>query len=308
MQTRFGISTPSDLWQLNLPAKQARIQQIVELGFDHIFMADHVSFRNGSGTDGFIEVAGLSQLNDDIGVMISIYLLPLRHPLPVARQLATMAEIAPGRMIFGIGVGGEDRHEIEICGVDPSTRGKRTNESLAIIKALLAGETVDHNGDIFTIEAAKIRPTPASPTPIIVGGRSNAALARVGQYGDGWIGVWCSTKRYLEATRIIDETAAAAGRDAPNWIHGYQPWLGIAETRDQARRVVKEQMEAFYKIPFEQFERYTPFGTPEEVAEQLSEYAEVGSRLFNLKVCTAVRSEEVSAGGEVIACMRKHGL
>ena len=52
-------------------------------------------------------------------VMTSIYLLPLRHPLPVARQLSSMGKVAPGRFTFGVGVGGEDRHEVEICGVDP---------------------------------------------------------------------------------------------------------------------------------------------------------------------------------------------
>ena len=67
------------------------------------------SFRDGSGTDGFVEIAALSQLHAEISVMISIYLLPLRHPLPVARQLATMHKIAPGRMLFGVGIGGEEQ-------------------------------------------------------------------------------------------------------------------------------------------------------------------------------------------------------
>ena len=308
LQTLYGISTPSDLWQLDIPTKHNRLQQIDALGFNHIFMADHVSFRNGSGTDGFVEVAALSQLHETLGVMISIYLLPLRHPLPVARQLATMAKIAPGRMLFGIGVGGEDRHEVEVCSVDPTTRGKRANESLAIIKPLLAGETVSLQGEIFDIHEAKIRPLPEQQIPIIVGGRSNAALRRTGLYGDGWIGVWCSTRRYAEAVQMIADHAAAAGRDVAEWLHGYQPWVGVAEDRDKARAVVKAQMEAFYKIPFEQFERYTPYGTPTEVAEQLAPYAAAGAHLFNLKVCTEVPAEEVAAGGEVVAAMTQAGV
>ena len=106
MTLKFGLATPSNLWSLDWSQRQQTLSGIVASGFDHIFMADHVSFRDGSGTDGFVEVASLSQLNPDIGVMISIYLLPLRHPLPVARQLASMARIAPGRMIFGVGIGG----------------------------------------------------------------------------------------------------------------------------------------------------------------------------------------------------------
>jgi len=299
LQVKFGLATPSQLWNLNLTEKQTLLQQIVEAGFDHLFMADHVSFRNGSGTDGFVEVAALSQLNADIGVMISIYLLPLRHPLPVARQLATMAKIAPGRMLFGIGVGGEDRHETEVCGVNPATRGKRTNESLQIIRQLLAGATVDFTGDHFAVEAATIRPQPAQPIPIIVGGRSDAALARAGRYGEGWIGVWCSPERYRQALTIVHDVAEQEGRSNVTWQHGYQPWVGVASSRNQARQVVKQQMEAFYKVPFEKFERYTPYGTPAEVADFLAEYADAGCRLFNIKMCTQHAEEEVPLAAQV---------
>ena len=68
-----------------------------------------------------------------------VYLLPLRHPVLVARQLADIDRIAPGRLIFGVGVGGEDRREVAICGVDPATRGQRMNECLAIVRQLLTG-------------------------------------------------------------------------------------------------------------------------------------------------------------------------
>lgn len=277
------------------------LQDIYAHGFDHLFMADHVSFRNGSGTDGFVEVAGLSQLHDQLGVMISIYLLPLRHPLPVARQLATMAKLAPGRMIFGVGVGGDDRHEIEVCGVDPRTRGKRTNESLTILRHLLAGEKVDFSGDHFNIKQAEIRPQPESPIPIIVGGRSDAALQRAAEFSDGWIGVWCSTTRYAQALQLVQAKADECGRGDTQWLHGYQPWVGLASTTNAARDAVKKQMERFYKVPFDKFERYTPYGTPAEVAEQLAAYAQAGCRLFNVKVCTQHAEEEVALGGEVRA-------
>lgn len=300
---RFGLATPVALWDSELDQRRRLVAEVVNGGFDHLFMADHVSFRNGSGTDGFVEVAALSQLHPDVGVMISIYLLPLRHPLPVARQLATMARVAPGRMIFGVGIGGEDRHEIEVCGVDPATRGVRTNESLDIIRGLLRGEEVTHRGSHFQIEQARIRPRPRQPIPIIVGGRSNAALRRAAEYGDGWIGVWCSVRRYREALALVDDYAQAAGRSLPNWCHGYQPWIGVDRDPATARAVVKEGMEQFYHVPFDKFERYTPFGTPTQVAEQLAPYVEAGCRLVNLKVCTRHPEEEVALGAEVRAAL-----
>ena len=304
--TRFGLSTPSNLWTQRLDQKQASVAAAYDAGYDHLFMADHVSFRNGSGTDGFVEVAGLSQLHPRMGVMISIYLLPLRHPLPVARQLSTMGQLAPGRMIFGVGIGGDDRHEVEVSGVNPATRGKRTNESLEIIRRLLDGETVDFAGEHFDLSEAVIRPRPDPAIPIMVGGRSDAALVRAGRHAEGWIGVWCSERRFAEAVHKVEATAAEAGRDAVAWQHGYQPWVGIADSKEQAREVVKEQMERFYKIPFEKFERYTPYGTPQQAAEMLAGYAEAGARLFNLKLCTVHAEEELAAAAELRSQLIKH--
>jgi len=279
------------------------VKNINDSGFNHLFMADHVSFRDGAGTDGFVEVAALSQLHASIGVMISIYLLPLRHPLPVARQLASMARIAPGRMIFGVGIGGEDRHEIEICGVDPATRGALSNESLAIIRGLMNGDTVTHHGAHFSIDDARIRPTPQQAIPIIVGGRSNAALQRAALYADGWIGVWCSARRFKEAVGMVADYAHTAGRRAPQWCHGYQPWVGVDADPSKAREAVKQGMENFYKLPFEKFERYTPSGTPQQVAEQLAPYIDAGCSMFNLKVCTQNPGDEVKLGAEVLEAL-----
>ena len=309
MELKFGLATPSNLWSLDWDERRAVVGNIVESGFDHIFMADHVSFRNGSGTDGFVEVAALSQLDPRVGVMISIYLLPLRHPLPVARQLASMARIAPGRMIFGVGIGGEDRHEIEICGVDPKRRGIRANESLEIIRGLLNGDAVSFSGVEFNISDAVIRPTPKKSIPIIVGGRSDAALTRAAKYSEGWIGVWCSSERFRNAINIVDAEAEEYGRSEVDWCHGYQPWVGL-DTKDskKAFESVKKGMENFYRIPFEKFERYTPSGTPTEVAEKLAPYVEAGCKVFNLKVCSQDAEEEVELGAELVSQLARLNL
>jgi alkanesulfonate monooxygenase SsuD/methylene tetrahydromethanopterin reductase-like flavin-dependent oxidoreductase (luciferase family) len=87
-------------------------------------------------------------------VHLAVYQLAMRHPVLVARQLSSFSELAPGRLVLGVGIGGEDRHEVAICGVDPATRGRRTNESLAILRRLLAGERVTHHGGHFDLDDA----------------------------------------------------------------------------------------------------------------------------------------------------------
>jgi alkanesulfonate monooxygenase SsuD/methylene tetrahydromethanopterin reductase-like flavin-dependent oxidoreductase (luciferase family) len=300
----IGFATPVDLWQSTLEEKHDTLERLAGAGVDQVYMADHVSFRSGHGTDGFCEIAALSQLHPTMRVMISVYLLALRHPLPVARQIATMSTIAPDRFSLGVGVGGEDRHEIEICGVNPATRGRRTDASLEIIRGLMAGESVTHHDDFFSIDDAVIRPNVDPPPPILIGGRSNAALTRTARFGDGWIGAWCSARRFAEATSIVDAEAVALGRTGVEWLHGYQPWIGVGDTKAEARALVAAAMEAFYHVPFEAFEKYTPHGTPADVAAALLPYVDVGCSMFNLKVVAGSDDDSIEATGEIVASLR----
>src|SRR5258708_38076286 len=111
-------------------------------------------------------------LHPVLPVYTGVYLLPLRHPVLVARQLADIDRIAAGRLVFGVGVGGEDRREVSNCGVDPATRGQRMNECLAIVRQLLDDKRGSFHGRFFDIEDAVIGPAPATEVPGIVGGRS----------------------------------------------------------------------------------------------------------------------------------------
>ncbi len=146
-----------------------------------------------------MQATALAMLHPTLPVYCGVYLLPLRHPILVARQLADIARLAPGRLIFGTGIGGEDRREIAICGVDPATRGLRMNECLAVARQLLTGEAVTFHGTFFDLDEAVIAPAPAEPVPIIVGGRSDVAIRRAGRLGDGWLGIWNSPRRFAAA-------------------------------------------------------------------------------------------------------------
>ena len=305
MTLTIGFATPTNLWNESFDEKQRVIEQLEQAGIDQIYMADHVSFRNGSGTDGFIEIAALSQLHPTMRVMISVYLLALRHPVPVARQLATMSQIAPGRVTLGVGVGGEDRHEIEVCGVDPATRGRRTNESLEIIRGLMTGQPFDYAGEFYELEQARIKPAVSPAIPLIIGGRSNAALHRTARYGDGWVGAWCSVRRFGQAVSMIADEAESLGRGPVTWKHGYQPWVGVGDTTEAARNQVAQAMEAFYKVPFAAFEKYTPYGTPAQVAETLRPYVDAGCTVLNLKVVAQNDEMSIAAAGEIAELLRK---
>jgi alkanesulfonate monooxygenase SsuD/methylene tetrahydromethanopterin reductase-like flavin-dependent oxidoreductase (luciferase family) len=258
------------------------LADIHDAGIDYVCVGDHVSFFVGVGLDGLVNAASLAAQHPTLPVMTGVYLLPLRHPVLVARQLADLGQLAPGRLIFGVGIGGEDRHEVEICGVDPATRGRRMEECLAIVRQLLTGKPATFHGEFFDLDDALVLPAPASPIPIIVGGRSNAAVRRAGRLGDGWLGIWNSASRFAEALEIAATEAARIGRDHAPTRNAMQLWCGIDDTKERARARLAPAMQSFYQIPFERFEKYSPYGTPEDIVEFLLPYVEAGCGAFNL--------------------------
>ena len=277
----------------------ATLARVADAGVDHLCVGDHVSFFVGAGSDGLITAASMLAAQAELPVYVGLYLLPLRHPVLVARQLATIAQLAPGRLTLGVGIGGEDPHEIEICGVDPRTRGRRMDECLQILRGLADGTPVTFDGEFFSLQDALIVPAPAPPIPLIVGGRSDAAVRRAARLGDGWLGIWVSPRRYATVRDQITGEAAEAGRDPSRFEHALNVWCGFAATREAAREPLATQMQDFYQMPFEPFERYSPYGTPEDVAEFLSPYIEAGCSAFNVIPCASDDESAIAAVGEL---------
>jgi alkanesulfonate monooxygenase SsuD/methylene tetrahydromethanopterin reductase-like flavin-dependent oxidoreductase (luciferase family) len=291
--------TPSGLLEQGPETARAFLTRAEQEGIDHVCCGDHVSFAVGLGFDGLVQATALAMLHPRLPVYSGVYLLPLRHPVPVARQLADIARLAPGRLIFGVGIGGEDRHEVAICGVDPATRGLRMNECLAIVRQLLTGKAVTHHGTFFDLDDAVIAPAPAEPVPIIIGGRSDAAIRRAGRLGDGWLGIWNSPRRFAAAVEMAAQEAARMGRADPPRRHAMQVWCGLADSKRAARACLAPAMEAFYQLPFERFERYCPYGTAEDVAEFLAPYVAAGCTEFNLIPCSPDHDQAIAGSAAV---------
>jgi alkanesulfonate monooxygenase SsuD/methylene tetrahydromethanopterin reductase-like flavin-dependent oxidoreductase (luciferase family) len=118
------------------------------IGLDGIIAGDHVTFY-GYGNDGLTTLTAAAAVTERIELKTAVYLLPLRHPVPVALQVAMLDQLSMGRFVLGIGVGGEDPHEFWSSGVDPATRGARTNESMQILKQLWTEDHVNFAGKHF---------------------------------------------------------------------------------------------------------------------------------------------------------------
>lgn len=179
-------------------------------GASAIVAGDHMNWYNPTleclTTLGF--VASLTTLPLASHVIVA----PLRQPFLLAKQAATLATLAPGGFTLGIGVGGEHENEFTAAGVSTSERGARTDEILEIIAGLKDGQ-VDHVGDYYQVESAKLDPLP--PFGLLIGGRSEKALRRTVKYGDAWSGAWVTANRLGRSITRLTELSNELGRKDP---------------------------------------------------------------------------------------------
>ncbi len=279
---RVGVFPPPQIAQGPPEVLSEYLRRAEAVGIDYLCCGDHISFYVGYGTDGLITAASYAAMSERIPIALGVYLLVLRNPVVVARQISTFETLFPGRLIFGVGIGGEDPHEVEICGVDPKTRGRRMNECIQIVRGLLQGKPFSFEGEFFRIENALILPAPRNAVPILIGGRSDAAVRRAALLGDGWLPIWVSARRFRESTARIAQIAGEAGRADASFTHGLQVWCAVGDTPEEARALLAGSMQGLYRIPFERFEKWSPYGAPEDIAEFLIPYAEAGCSYFNL--------------------------
>jgi alkanesulfonate monooxygenase SsuD/methylene tetrahydromethanopterin reductase-like flavin-dependent oxidoreductase (luciferase family) len=298
---RVGVRPPLGTFEQGAEALAAFVAQVEAAGLDHLCVGDHVSFRDGYGYDGLVQATALAMASS-LPVHTSVYLLPLRHPVAVARQVSSLAQLAPGRFVFGVGMGGDDPHELEVCGVDPRTRGRRMDECLTVVRDLLAGGTVDLDGDVLSVHGARVSPLPPERVPIVIGGRSDAALRRAARFGDGWLGVFVEPERWSASRARVEAVAAELGHPPGEWRHGLAVWVGFGDSHADAAARLGAAMEELYRRPFGDFAAYAPHGTPEAVAEALAPYAAAGCGTINL---IPVAADDVTA---VEGCARVREL
>jgi alkanesulfonate monooxygenase SsuD/methylene tetrahydromethanopterin reductase-like flavin-dependent oxidoreductase (luciferase family) len=270
------LRVPHHLVAGRADALAAFVARVEASTIDGLAVGDHVSFKGGQGYDGLVQATALATMSERLAIWTSVYLLALRHPVTVARQVSSLVALCPGRFVFGVGLGGDDPHELEVCGVDPRRRGARLDECLDVVRALLAGETVTSTSPTLPVPGALIRPVPDPAVPIVVGGRSDAALRRAGRAGDGWLGLWHSPGRVATALATVAATAVEHGRVGEPRRRAYAAWCGLDADGGRARDLVAGAMEGLYQQPFATFERYVPTGGPEAVADALVPYLEAG--------------------------------
>lgn len=135
--------------------------------------------------DPWITIGHLSAVTERLRFLTTVYILPARTPVHVAKQVGTAAVLSGNRVDLGIGMGWMEE-EFDAMGVPFAKRGKRADEMLAVVRKLWTGEVVEHHGEFFDVPPLEMLPAPTKPIPVHVGGVSEAALRRAAR-NDGWV-------------------------------------------------------------------------------------------------------------------------
>jgi alkanesulfonate monooxygenase SsuD/methylene tetrahydromethanopterin reductase-like flavin-dependent oxidoreductase (luciferase family) len=265
------------------------------LPIESIWQGGHLLPPSPTG-EAITRLALLTAWTSRVRIGTAVLLLPLYHPVVVAKQLADLDAWSGGRVTVGVGVGGEFRAEFDAVGVPLAERGARTDEAIDVLRTLWQGGPVSHDGKFFPLADVELRPVapPVGPgdeeramrpggPPLVVSGRKPPAMRRAALRGDGWMPYLFSPNAYSRSVQAIRDEAAARGRDLDG--DGFE-WLlylycSVRSDGERARDEVRSFLGGAYgDQPPEVLSRLAPAGTPEEVAVRLQEYVDAGVRHF----------------------------
>ena len=176
-----------------------------DAGYDSMVIPDSICYPeqsvsvypfNPDGTREFLEdkpflepfslIPALGAVTERLRFITFVLKLPVRHPVLVAKQMTSTAVLTGNRLVLGVGTS-PWREDYDVLGVPWARRGKRMDESLAVLRGLSAGGYFEFHGELYDVPPVKIAPVPSRPVPILIGGHGEAALRRAARSGDGWL-------------------------------------------------------------------------------------------------------------------------
>src|SRR6201994_4950679 len=187
----------------------ASVDRLEEMGIDSLWISELVF---GSLVEPFIGMAHALARTSRLKVGTGVAVLPGRHPVLVAKELASLAALAPRRVLPVFGLRPARPPEIAAFPIQ-GNRAAVFDESLELLKLLLTQQNVSFAGEFFTVTGASVGALAGKPLDIWLGGSAPEGLRRVGRYGDGWLGSFLTPAEARAAREQIQEAAAASGRE-----------------------------------------------------------------------------------------------
>ncbi|MGH3761247.1 LLM class flavin-dependent oxidoreductase [Actinophytocola sp.] len=271
---KVGLGPPVMFEPGCAPANLLRLaRHIEELGFESVWVPD---VQTGDGTAAFEAVTALAAIagvTSQARLGFATLALPVRPAAWLATQVATLQHVSGDRLLLGIGSGGFPESPFwRALGVPARERGRRTDDTLGALPALLAGRPVRVAG----VEV-QLGP-PATMPPVLVGGNSDVALRRTIERGDGWLPSLIAPDRLAERAAALHARAERAGRARPGITVGGHMFVGTGSEVDAARAAFVRQLVDVHRMAPDEAERVPmPGESPERIAEHFAAYAGAGA-------------------------------
>ncbi len=280
------------------------------LGFDSVWVTDHIVVPSASleafGPTFFEAMTVMSYvagITRTVQIGAAILIVPYRHPLLLAKMLATADQLSGGRVVLGAGLGWLET-ESSLMGVPHRRRAKIADEALAVMRACWESEVPEFHGEVFDFTDFHFAPRPHAgrSLPILIGGASTAAMRRAARLGDGWIGDGLTFEELEMSLAQLASELKAAGRKRDEMEIAMRTGLQVVADRGA---ITESPSEKGWKSDEFVSEGRTPFrGVREEVVSDFRRAAElgVGHLIFEFPVS---RGEETMELFELLADIRQ---
>jgi len=215
---RFGLHLPQLGRSAGLDHIVRIARQAEDLGFDDVWVADHVAVPTSlAGMPSFFPepvplLSAAAAHTSRVGLGTSVLVPAYRNPMQFAKQWATLDWMSGGRTVLGVGAGWLES-EFEACGVPMRRRGQRLDDYIGGWRAAWGGAE-EYASEHFSFSGVRVRPAPAGPVPIWIGGSSAGALRRAARC-EGWMGTWAPREVFAERLaelRAHGRDVSSAGR------------------------------------------------------------------------------------------------
>jgi F420-dependent oxidoreductase-like protein len=290
---KFGVFLPFYVFQTTTPNEyydhvKAIVLECERLGYDSVWLDDHLMYNNWSILESWTTLSALSALTSRIRLGTMVTCNAHRNPALLAKTAATLDVLSNGRLEFGIGAGCQEAEHLAYGFGFPKTseRIERLGEALEVITRLWTQERANYQGKHYTLCDAVCEPKPLQKPhpPITVGGSSEKLMLKVtAQYADrfDW-GSLPSVDAYRRKLELLESQCKAVGRDFGEIERSC--WLGgevlIAKDQRELNEMISHRKPE--STPLEEYEKGTLAGTPDECIEHLQVYLDIGVTYFML--------------------------
>ncbi|MGX9791943.1 TIGR03854 family LLM class F420-dependent oxidoreductase [Mycobacterium sp. MMS18-G62] len=233
MKIRFGVGLGADTGPDQLAAI---VDHLEATGVDSLWFSELVYSK---AVDPFVGMSFALARTTNLKVGTSVVVLPGRHPVLVAKQLASLAGLAPKRVLPVFGLRSAIPAEREIFVVPEGERAAVFDESLELLRSVLENGDVAFAGDYFAVSSVGVQPRPAKPLDIWLGGSAPAAFRRIGRLADGWLGSFVTPDEARRGREQIQRAAAESGREIEPDHFGIN--LAVGELSDELVAAVKRR-------------------------------------------------------------------